>query len=536
MPEQIKQVLEKVSDWWKKFNNKQRIVILSAIGVVLIALVILVAVMNIPHPETLYICDDYKEASEIKAILEEGGIEYSTDGDGLMFYVDESDMAQASILLGENEFPSLDYSIDNVTNGGLTTTESDKQKKWEAYLEAKFADHISQLSVVEACTVDITLPRNDGTILSREEEGTAAVTLTLRQSMDDETAYGLARYIATQLGNKTTDGITILDSNANMIYSGADVNTIMGASTSQINFKEKLKALKKEEIRDILVESDMFAEVQISMELYVDFDTKKISEKELGIPEGMDIGALTSIREYSEESIGQTTGGVPGTDPNDGDNTTYVTGDGETTMLTIDESEKLYEYNEILTEIISNGGYTIYDNSRVAIVANRYVVYNEADLKLTGQLDDMSFDEFRVANQDKKLIVPEEPLKELISDATGIPEDYITVVCYEVPQFVPITEDTRSITDYLQIILAVLIFVLLGYVVFRSTRSQKEEEMEPELSVETLLQSTAEANESLEDIGFNEKSDVRIMIEKFVDENPEAAASLLRNWLNEEWE
>ena len=41
---------------------------------------------------------------------------------------------------------------------------------------------------------------------------------------------------------------------------------------------------------------------------------------------------------------------------------------------------------------------------------------------------------------------------------------------------------------------------------------------------------------TLEDIGYNEKSDVRLMIEKFVDENPDAVASLLRNWLNEDWE
>ena len=59
---------------------------------------------------------------------------------------------------------------------------------------------------------------------------------------------------------------------------------------------------------------------------------------------------------------------------------------------------------------------------------------------------------------------------------------------------------------------------------------------EEELSVESLLESTKEAQESLEDIGFNEKSETRILIEKFVQENPEAAASLLRNWLNEEWE
>ena len=60
--------------------------------------------------------------------------------------------------------------------------------------------------------------------------------------------------------------------------------------------------------------------------------------------------------------------------------------------------------------------------------------------------------------------------------------------------------------------------------------------MEPEISVENLLESTANSQEELEDIGYNEKSDVRVMSEKFVDENPEAVAQLLRNWLNEDWE
>jgi flagellar M-ring protein FliF len=95
---------------------------------------------------------------------------------------------------------------------------------------------------------------------------------------------------------------------------------------------------------------------------------------------------------------------------------------------------------------------------------------------------------------------------------------------------------SRSINDILQIVLAVLIFILLGYVVFRSTRKQEEKEPEPELSVEALLESTAESQSQLDDIGYTEKSETRILIEKFVDENPEAAALLLRNWLNEDWE
>ena len=39
----------------------------------------------------------------------------------------------------------------------------------------------------------------------------------------------------------------------------------------------------------------------------------------------------------------------------------------------------------------------------------------------------------------------------------------------------------------------------------------------------------------MEEIGYNEKSEIRLLIEKFVEEKPEAVASLLRNWLEEEW-
>ena len=78
-----------------------------------------------------------------------------------------------------------------------------------------------------------------------------------------------------------------------------------------------------------------------------------------------------------------------------------------------------------------------------------------------------------------------------------------------------------------------LVVLLLGFVVFRSTRPAEVIETEPELSVESLLQST---KDELEDIGVQQKSDTRLMIEKFVDENPEAVANLLRNWLTEDWE
>ena len=123
-----------------------------------------------------------------------------------------------------------------------------------------------------------------------------------------------------------------------------------------------------------------------------------------------------------------------------------------------------------------------------------------------------------------------------VANATGFSEDNITIIAYDVPFFQYSDDKGFDVKDYLPIILAVLIFALLAFVVFKSTRKEAVAEPEPELSVENLLETTKEVQEPLEDIGFNDKSEARIQIEKFVDENPEAVASLLRNWLNEEWE
>ena len=99
--------------------------------------------------------------------------------DGLTFYVDEKDNAAASILLGQNGVPTEGFSIDNVFDGGFSSTEADKTKKYKLYLENYFADQLETLSNVESASVTLDIPNDDGTILAREQDSYAAVILTL---------------------------------------------------------------------------------------------------------------------------------------------------------------------------------------------------------------------------------------------------------------------------------------------------------------------------------------------------------------------
>ena len=109
----------------------------------------------------------------------------------------------------------------------------------------------------------------------------------------------------------------------------------------------------------------------------------------------------------------------------------------------------------------------------------------------------------------------------------------ISITTYIQPNYIAREESQGSLSLILEIVLAALIIALLLFVVFRSVKPEEVIETEPELSVERLLATTRE-NQSLEDIEFGEKSETRKLIEKYIDENAEAVAALLRNWLSDD--
>lgn len=535
MPENVQNILNKIKEWWKKFSVKQKTLLISLTAIVVLTLVILAVVMNRPDMVTLISCEDATQASEVKNLLEGEGIPYDVSQDGLTFQVNAKDEADASILLGSNAIPTEGYSIDNVFNGSFSTTEADKNKKYQLYLEQKFADQLASMSNVESASVSLSLPDEDGTIISMNQETYASVILQLNGEMSEDQAAGIAKFVATEVGNDSTDNILLLDSDGNVLFSGGDTSTALGMANSQLSVKSKAENMVKGEVKDVVLGTDVYDNVEVGLNLAMNFDTEEYTNHHYYLDEGQEQGYLDSRSTFESEATGGEAG-VPGTDSNDND-TTYVLPDSEITSSSVNEVKEDFLPSEEITRRNSEGGTVDFENSSISVVATSYVVYDEKALKEDGTLDDMTFDQFVAQNGDRVKTTVDDEFYDMVANATGISRDNITIVAYDVPFFKYASASGRDVADYLQIALAVLIFALLGFVVFRSTRKQEEQEMEPELSVESLLETTKEAaQESLEDIGYAEKSETRILIERFVEEKPEAAAALLRNWLNEEWD
>ena len=533
MPEQVQKVLDRILEWWKKFNTKQKTLLISIVAVVLVALGILAAVVSKPNMVTLVTCESTAESGQVKSILDSEGISYELSSDGLAFKVNEKDYANASIVLGTNNIPTSGASLDDVFSGGFSSTEADKEKRYKQYLEEYYAEKLETLSNVDAAALTLDLPDEDGTILSKGEQAYVTAILTLNGTMDEEQAAGLAKYLATNVGNDDTSNVLILDNGSNVLFSGQDETSVTGNANNQLSLKTKAENQVKSQVKDVLVGSSLFDNVEVGLNLAMNFDQTTESTHEYYAPDGQTNGMIGSQSEYESEAVGGAAA-TPGTDSNN--DTTYVLEDNDYTSSSVSETNTNYQNNEKITTTTPAVGTVNYDGSSISAVATNYVIYDEDTLRASGALDDMTFDEYVAANSEPVKATVDQDLYTLISNATGVPESNITIIAYDQPMFQYSKGSTRTISDYLQIILAVLIFALLGYVVFRSTRKDKVVEPEPELSVESLLESTKESADTLQDIGFNEKSETRILIEKFVEENPEAAASLLRNWLNEEWE
>lgn len=541
MPENLKAQLSKIKEWWDKFTTKQKTLITIVAAAAVLTVVILVSVLTRPSYILLMNAETTAQAAEVVDLLDSNNITYSTSSDGLRISVLESEEAQANLLLGANNIQAADYSIDNVTNGSFSTTESDKQRKYVAYLESKLAADFESMDAIDNARVDLSIPDDDGTLIADKQEASASVLLSLNNpdNFTTDNASYLAKAVAAAVGNKTTTNIVILDTEGNMLFSGEDENSSASIANNQLTLKTKAEQNIKSEVKSVLLATNLYDNVEVASNLSMDFSNKEETTHNYTPADGQTQGVLSHENTYASTNTNGTSG-VPGTDSNN--ETTYVTQDNTSSTSTVEEDSKDYLPNEKITTTTTPSGVIDYTNSSIAVTAINYVVMNEDDYNASAN-GGLAWKDYKAANgipvdvTDTIDQATSQRLISVVANATGIPTANITLALYDENVFFDSEGLNISITDILQIVLIVVILGLLAFVVLRSLRnqSQVQEEEEPEeLSVEQLLESQPQ-EEQLDNIEYEEGSETRKLIEKFVDENPEAAASLLRNWLDEDY-
>lgn len=541
MMDQLIAIKDKIVAFWNKYTTRQKTVIICVVLAVFFALVLLSYYLTRPVYTHLATFSDASLANTLSEALEGENIDHkmNTDASGTTsFEVEQSDYSEAVLVMGANGIVDKEMTWETALESDMTTSSLEKHTKITLALQSSIKENLLNFAGVQDATVIVDRPEDDKTFISATKEASVSVTLRLAEGkeMERETATAMAYYLTNAVGNKTTDNIVIVDTAGNLLYGAKTDNTLGGTVSGIDDYKSKLQQTFAERTRKMLLKAG-YDDAEVSS-MAIKFNMDQVEEliTTYSVGEGQDQGYYSSSYEYS--SNGQSgSGGPPGTDSNAEDTDYMLQGNGTTNSETI-----LNKYNYLPNEDVQNikreVGAVVPEESSIGIILTRYRKVSEEALEEQGALNDISFDEYIEQNSQVNTLEVPEDLLPLVAAATGIAENRISIRIQEKPVF-EAKEDTGLLsggfTNYLMIILAVLIGALLIFVIIRGTSPVEVTELEPELSVEDLLATTKEDEKGLEEIEMGEKSETRTMIEKFVDENPEAVAMLLRNWINEDW-
>lgn len=537
MQERIKEIPTRFMEFWKKYSSKQKTIIIAIICVVLFAIGLTAYFVSRPSWVQFQRFDNLDDANKMTSALTEKGIAYDASDDGMTIYVHKDDMTDALYTMSDNGLADKGYTWDEAFDNSMSTTESEKSQKRVLALQSSIQNSLKEYSFIDDATVFVNIPESNYSVLDEASQTTITARISVSESKEkdltEDTRAALASWLANAVGTDVKN-VIINNSNGDCLYNGAVVDSLGGSITGGTSeYCDKLRNTIAKNVTDLLVKSG-YDEIQVAP-TGIKFDMSKAEtlSKTYSVAEGREYGYPTNYYSYKSEG-GSGSGGEPGTASNDDDTDYLMNRSNSSTSLEIEKVQDALT-DETIENIKRETPAVLYDESSLAVVALRYRVYDEAQLEADGTLDNMTFDEFIAQNSDRQAITLSAEEINMLAMATGVSANNISVMGYEVPKFVEKVDTSRGIADYLMIILAVLIIALLIYVVIRGTAPVKVSEEEPELSVEQLLATTKE-NQSIEDIEFSDKSETRRMIEKFVDENPEAVAQLLRNWLNDEWD
>lgn len=534
----MKLIRQRIINFWNKYTAKQKAMIISVVVGIVCFLGILLLVLTKTSYKELITCEDSKQQNQIVQLLNENNIQNEYDANTLKVSVDAKQYDAAVLLLGANDINGGEVSVESLFDNSISTTQSERKLKANIYMQDKLASTIESFEGVSRAVVYIASDDADAsTIFEEKKETSASIVITTNDDFNPNAAATIASMVAAALGNSNNNNIRVSDSNGVMLYSGTDdlySTSSAGSLLTKEQFKKELKNNRENDVRYILLKQGWDdAEVVGNFE----FDMDEVTElyKEYTPTPGSDQGVYKSSYQYVAENASGVSG-VPGTDTNNNDTPTYEIQDNTSSNANVTTSTIEYLPNERQTNTIKEIGAVDNENSSISIVLSKYVVYNEEELEKNGELQDISFEQYIKDNnlEEVKRIDVSDDIIDSVAAASGISTANINITAYEQPIFNFKEINKKSVTDYLPVILLVIIIAMILFVVIKSTAPVSVEEINPELSVEELLATTTE-DRQLDDIEYNEKSDVRKMIEKFVEENPEAVASLLRNWLNDDW-
>ena len=521
MNEVFNQIKERVVKFYSGLTRNNKIVLYVSIG--LFVILVTVGILRLSRTEYVAIAQGLTdvEAQAITSKLDDLGIPWQTSMGTSVISVPAASASKARMEVAA-DIAASNFTWDDVfSSESITMTSQTREQMFIQANRAAVERSIETLNAVERAQVILQIPKESNYFIKDDIQSRASVMLTLARgtSLSEDQVSGIVNLVASSVKDLSPDNITILDStgiqlnNPNQTTGGFNAN-------SQYDLQYKVQKQLQMDLTKFLERIYGIGNVDVQPRIVLDFNRESETQRLFAPPiEGEITGMVRSATTITENVVNAPGAvGAPGTDTNTGEPTQFVGGDEGGSAYEKASETLNYELNEIYRELVRSQG-DIKEMS-IGVLINQQVLVNEVMTdQHRNELVDLIAMSAGTSRENIRIMVNP------FSDPTALYDVYATEPVEGTFMGIPVF----ALVAILLITIAAVVFVVL------MIRRKKEKERLEALALEEERQRALQVEEGLDEIGLGEedKGSPKYHIEKFVDANPEAAAMLLRAWLND---
>lgn len=513
----IKTLFQQTANFFIKLNKKQKIIIVSAV-VLLIAFLVFLLVFPIGEKNfsqknyaVLFEGMNSSDNALVLQYLQQNQIPYKVPKEDTIL-IPRDRVYEERIALASQGIPKsskVGFEIFDVKDFGAT--DFDQQVKFIRAIEGELSRTMESLNPIERAKVHIAIPK-DTVFVSREVPPTASVILKIKPNMRllPAQVIGIKNLVAASVTKLTTENVKLVDENGEPLGEGDDFSTSRELAATQLKYKQNFEKILENKIVNIL-SPVVGGDDKVVARVNADFDfSQKKSTKETYDPNNV-VRSEQSLEEKREGLQPKQVGGVPGVVSNIGP----VQG-----LEDIDKKEKYeksqnttnYEVGKTISEI--KGEFGVLSRLNAAVVVDGRYKRVQKD-----GVDSLEYVPLSEAEMQK--------IDSLIRQAIGynqIRGDDVTVSNFEfdakTTHYIPKSEIERFstvVTKYLGPFMPLLKYLLVAVVIFifykKIISPFAERMLEIQESDEEKVESLFEVGDE-DEVDINKFSEMRKRIEE----------------------
>jgi flagellar M-ring protein FliF len=243
----------------------------------------------------LYSGLDPSDSGQIVQRMDAQGIAYEIRGDGSQIYVPQDQVAKLRLSLASEGIPaggSIGYEIFDRADA-LGTTNFVQQINQIRALEGELSRTIRAIHQVRSARVHLVMPKRE--LFSRDRaEPTASVLLALQGTLDKGQVSAIQHLVASAVPGMKANNVAVIDSNGDMLARGADDGQLDTANAQDM--RRSYEARLSQAIEQLLGQTLGADKVRAEVTADLDFNQVTTNREDFN-PDGQVVRSTSSVEE-----------------------------------------------------------------------------------------------------------------------------------------------------------------------------------------------------------------------------------------------